>query len=76
MQGTVASAASARPLDCGAPNDVIDQVLGELGHALAAAGGAEASALTGEGDQAVEAALAAVHAGETVGEDAAFEERT
>jgi hypothetical protein len=55
---------------------VIDQVLGELGHALAAAGGAEASALTGEGDQAVETALAAVHAGETVGEDAAFEERT
>jgi hypothetical protein len=55
---------------------VVDEVLGELRHPLAAAGGAEAPAFARKGDQAVEAAGAAVHSGEAVGEDAAFEERS
>ena len=52
----------------------VHQVRGRVGHAPAAAGRAEAAALAGEGDDAVEAAVVAVHAHEAVGEDAAAEE--
>lgn len=55
-------------------HDAVDEVGGQAGHALATAGGAEAAALAGEGDEAVVTAAVAVHAGEAVGEDAAVEE--
>ena len=52
----------------------IDQVRRRVGHAAPSAGGTESPALAGESDQPVEAAGVAVHAHETVGEDAAAEE--
>ena len=46
---------------------------GRFGHAPGVAGGAHATALAGVGDQEIMLALVAVGAGESVGEDAAFE---
>ena len=55
--------------------DALDEVGGDLVHAAAAAGGAEASALTGEGDEEVGLAGAALEANEAVRGVAAAEER-
>ncbi len=49
---------------------------GGVGHAPAAAGRTEAPALAGERDQPVLAAVVAVHAEESAGQDAAVEELT
>ncbi len=54
--------------------DPVHQVRGRVGHAAAAAGGAEAAAFAREGDQAIEPARIAVYAHESVGEDAAVQE--
>ena len=52
----------------------IHEVRGTLGHAAAAAAGAEAAALAGKGDQPLQRAGVAPEAGEAVGEDAAGKE--
>ena len=54
--------------------DVVYQVRRRLRHAPGAARGTKAVPLAGEGDQLVVAAVAAAHAQEAVGQDAAFEE--
>jgi hypothetical protein len=53
--------------------DVVGQVGGHLHHAAGVAGGADAAALAGEGDEALGGARVAADAGEAVGEDAAAE---
>jgi len=50
---------------------VVDQVRGGVGHPAPAAGRAEAAVLAGEGNQAVEAAVVAAQARESVCEDPA-----
>ncbi len=52
-------------------NHAIDEVGRGIGHAASAAGRAEAAPLAREGDEAVELAVVAVQAQESVGEDAA-----
>jgi len=51
--------------------NVIREVGGELRHAPGVAGGADAPALAGEGDQSLVATVLAAGPGEPVGEDAA-----
>jgi hypothetical protein len=53
----------------------VDEVGGALGHAAAAAAGAEAATFAGEGDEVVAVVVVAVDAGEAAAEIAAGEER-
>jgi len=50
---------------------VVGEVSGKLGHAPGVAGGADPSALAGEGDQSLVAAILTASPSEPVGEDAA-----
>lgn len=72
--GSATRRAAGEPTAGSAPRrNAVDQVRGGVGHAPAAAGGTEAATFAGEGDDAIGAALVAVHAHEPVGEDAAAE---
>lgn len=53
--------------------DVVHEVGGGLGHAASSTGGAEPSALAGEGNQEVGATAETVEAAEAMGEDSASE---
>ena len=52
---------------------VVDEVRGGVGHASAAAGGAEAAAFASKRDELIAHAARALHAREAVGEQAALE---